>query len=293
MDKTHQKGLLNRTICMKHLLLTTIAAVVLVGVVCVIAETKPKVLLMHTPDGIEFGTWGSTKRELPAPTLIVLATTIQDTLNSAYYRHCGNQLAKRGFLCVSINLPCHGDQRVDGEPEGLSGWSHRAARDFDFVAEFNNRLSKVLDHLVKQGMSDPEKIAACGTSRGGFLALHAAIHDPRVKCVAGFAPVTDLSALSEFKLTSKYQLVKKYNLINRANELAGRKVWIIIGDQDKRVDTDNAVQLAREISKESRKKNLPSRVTLHVLPEPRGHTIPAGADRMAADWILQEINLDQ
>ena len=86
----------------------------------------------------------------------------------------------------------------------------------DFVAEFNNRLSKVLDHLIKQGISDPEKIAACGTSRGGFLALHAAIHDPRVKCVAGFAPVTDLSVLREFKSTSECQLVKKFNLINRA-----------------------------------------------------------------------------
>ncbi len=274
---------------MKHILII-ITAVLLNGFVCVIAETKSKVILMHTPDGIEFGVWGSIKREHPAPTLIVLATTIQNTLNSKYYRHCGNQLAKRGFLCVSINLPCHGDQQVDGEPEGLLGWSYRTARDSDFVAEFNNRLSKVLDHLVKQGLSDPEKIAACGTSRGGFLALHAAIHDPRVKCVAGFAPVTDLSVLSEFKLTSECQLVKKYNLIKRANDLAGRKVWILIGDQDKRVNTDNAVQLAREISRESRENKLLSKVTLHVLPEPRGHMIPAGADRMAADWILQEIN---
>ena len=278
---------------MKQLLITTIAAVLLVGVVSVIAESEPKVLLMHTPDGIEFGIWGSTKRERPAPTLIVLATTIENTLNSAYYRHCGNQLAKRGYLCISINLPCHGDQRVDGEPEGLSGWSHRAARGSDFVAEFNNRLSKVLDHLVKQGISDPEKIAACGTSRGGFLALHAAIHDPRVKCVAGFAPVTDLSVLREFKSTSECQLVREFNLISRAKDLAGRKVWIVIGDQDKRVGTDHAVQLAREISKESRKLKLPSRVTLHVLPEPRGHTIPDGADRMAADWIFQEIGPDQ
>ena len=274
---------------MKHMLIT-IAAVLLNGFVCIIAETNSKVILMDTPDGIEFGVWGSTKRDHPAPTLIVLATTIQNTLNSEYYRHCGNQLAKRGFLCVSINLPCHGDQQIDGEPEGLSGWSYRAARDSDFVAEFNNRLSKVLDHLVKQGLSDPEKIAACGTSRGGFLALYAAIHDPRVKCVAGFAPVTDLSVLSEFKLTSECQLVKKYNLIKRANDLAGRKVWILIGDQDKRVNTDNAVQLAREISRESRENKLLSKVTLHVLPEPRGHMIPAGADRMAADWILQEIN---
>ena len=276
---------------MKHILITIIA-VLLNSFVCVIAETKQKVQLMNTPDGIEFGVWGSPKSEHPAPTLIVLATTIKKTLNSAYYRHCGNQLTNRGFICVSINLPCHGDQRIDGEPEGLSGWSHRAARDSDFVAEFNNRLSKVLDYLVNQGLSDPKKIAACGTSRGGFLAIHAAIHDPRVKCVAAFAPVTDLSTLIEFKLTNKCQLVKKYNLINRASDLAGRKVWIIIGDQDKRVNTDNAVQLAREISKESRKNDLPSKVALHVLPEPRGHMIPAGADIMAADWIFQEINLD-
>ena len=66
---------------MKYLLIT-IAAVLLNGFVCVIAETKSKVILMHTPDGIEFGVWGSTKRDHPAPTLIVLATTIQNTLNS-------------------------------------------------------------------------------------------------------------------------------------------------------------------------------------------------------------------
>ena len=39
---------------MKQLLITTIAAVLLVGVVSVIAESEIKVL-MHTPDGIEFG----------------------------------------------------------------------------------------------------------------------------------------------------------------------------------------------------------------------------------------------
>ena len=277
---------------MKTITITT-SVVLLASVMGTNAEPESKIELMHTLDGIEFGIWGNTNHEQPAPTLIVLATTIKNTLNSAYYRHCGNQLVKRGYICISINLPCHGDQRVDGEPEGLSGWSHRAARDSDFVAEFNNRLSKVLDHLIKQGVSDPRKIAACGTSRGGFLALHAAIHDPRVKCVAGFAPVTDLSVLREFKSTSERRLVKQLNLIKRAKDLAGRKVWIVIGDQDERVGTDHAIQLAREISRESRKQKLPSQATLHVLPEPRGHTIPDGADRLAADWILQQIDPDQ
>ena len=56
---------------MKHLLLTTIVAALSVDIAGVIAESESKVLLMHTPDGIEFGIWGNTKRERPAPTLIV------------------------------------------------------------------------------------------------------------------------------------------------------------------------------------------------------------------------------
>ena len=267
--------------------------ILLTGVPELMAESEPSVQVGLTPGGIEFGTWGEPKRKQPAPTLIVLATTIKNTLGSAYYRHCGNQLAKRGFVCVSIDLPCHGNQQIEGEPEGLMGWSHRATRDSDFVAEFNQRLSKVLDHLIEQGVSDPRKIAVCGTSRGGFLALHAAIHDPRVKYVAAFAPVTNLSVLREFNPTRDNSLVKKLNLTDRAKDLAGRRVWIVIGDQDERVGTDDAIQLARNISRESRKQKLPSRVSLHVLPEPRGHTIPDGADSLAADWILQHFEPDQ
>ena len=277
---------------MKTITIAT-SVILLASVVSANAEPESKVQLSQTPDGIEFGIWGNANQEQPTPTLIVLATTIKHTLGSAYYRHCGNQLAKRGYICVSINLPCHGDQRVDGEPEGLAGWSHRAAQNSDFVAEFNQRLSKVLDHLIEQGVSDPRKIAVCGTSRGGFLALHAAIHDPRVKYVAAFAPVTDLSVLREFNPTRDNSLVKKLNLTDRAKDLAGRRVWIVIGDQDERVGTDHTIQLARNISRESRQQKLPSRVTLHVLPEPRGHTIPDGADSLAADWVLQDFEPDQ
>ena len=61
---------------MKHILITIIA-VLLNSFVCVIAETKQKVQLMNTPDGIEFGGWGSPKSEHPAPRAraIVEATT--------------------------------------------------------------------------------------------------------------------------------------------------------------------------------------------------------------------------
>ncbi len=225
----------------------------------------PEVIRDSTPDGVEFGMWNRSGNK-PAPVLFVLAGTIESTLEKPYFRQCGNELADHGWVCVSIDLPCHGTQATDGEPAGLSGWSQLAAKQHDFVAESNARLSRVLDHLIKSGIADPERIVACGTSRGGFLAIHFAAHDTRVKCVAGFAPVTDLAALSEFRAIADSPFVTRLSLEGQAEALAGRPVWIVIGDQDERAGTERAIAFAQKLTAASREKKLDSRIELSVLP---------------------------
>ncbi|MCH9726657.1 MAG: prolyl oligopeptidase family serine peptidase [Planctomycetes bacterium] len=242
----------------------------------------------ETPEGVKYGVWGK-KTKKPAPILFALGGTIDSILNSAYFRQCGNELAEFGYLTVSIDISCHGEQCPKGQPCGLGGWSFLAAKGEDFVAESNKRLSSVLDHLIKTGVADPERIVSCGTSRGGFLAIHFAASDKRVKCALGFAPVTDLAALSEFRKTKEHPLVKKLSLAEQADNLAGRPVWIIIGDQDERVSTRAAYEVAHRITEASRTKKLPSRVQLHIMPEPRGHTTPRGASKMAAEWVQSHL----
>jgi dienelactone hydrolase len=252
------------------------------------AEDSRAVRVLRTESGVRFGVWGE-KTDAPAPTLFVLASTIEETLGDAYYRQSGNALAERGYLSVSVDLPCHGLQRKPDEPGGLGGWRARSERDEDFVAESNARLREVLDHLIRAGYTDAEKVAACGTSRGGFLALHFAASDARVECVAAFAPVTELGALREFEGATEHALVGKLALANQAEKLAGRAVWLVIGDQDERVGTDHTISLARRITAASRAGGVPSRVELHVMPEPRGHTTPSGAAERAAAWIRRQI----
>ena len=248
------------------------------------AESEPsrhvgKLQTLKTTEGVEFGIWGRIGNTLQ-PTLIVLASTVEDTLSDPYFRQCGNQLAgESGWLCVSIDLPCHGSRRRDGEPGGLTGWSSRVENGEDFVKAFNRRLSRVLDYLILHGYSDPKRLAACGTSRGGFLAVHFAAADKRVGCVAAFAPVTDLAKLREFKGIEDNALTQKLSLANHAVRLDKRSVWIVIGDQDQRVSTDAAIGLARQLTAAK------CVVVLHVMPEPRGHTTPKGAPAMAARWI--------
>ena len=234
---------------------------------------------LTTNDGVEFGIWGRIDGR-KQPTLIVLASTVKETLSDPYFRQCGNQLAdKSGWLCVSIDLPCHGTRHRENEPAGLTGWRSRVDNGENFVKPFNRRLTSALDYLIKNGYTDPTRIAACGTSRGGFLAVHFAAADHRVACVAAFAPVTELAKLREFKGAEKNALATQLSLVNFAAKLTKRSVWIVIGDQDQRVSTNSAIDFARRLTAAK------CIVELHVMPEPRGHTTPKGSAEMAARWI--------
>lgn len=248
-------------------------------------ERKETVTHETTPGGVEFGIRG-TPTTKPAPTLIVLSGTIDDALLNPAFTQAGKFLAPQGYLLVSIDLPCHGEPLKEGF-SGLVGWAERAKTGDDFAQEFNKRMSEVLDQLTAEGLTDPERIAACGTSRGGFLAIRFMAHDKRVKCAAGFSPVTDLRRLSEFGIAASVPFVAEMSLEGHVEELKGKPVFIVIGDRDERVGTDSAIQFARKLSAAALKADIPSEVALHVLSQPEGHTTPEGGDLIGARWIYK------
>lgn len=242
---------------------------------------------LTTKAGVRFGLWPQRPKK-PAPTMFVLASTVDATLKSAYFRQAGEMLAKEGWLLVSIDLPCHGEQVRPGEGSGLAAWRVRVERDENVVEEATGRLSQVLDYLLAEGISDPERIAALGTSRGGFIAFHFAAADKRVKCAAAFAPLTDLTKLSEFRGAEDNPLAQSLALDRRAEALAGRPLWVVIGDRDLRVSTDAVIQFTRRVTAASLQKELSAQVDLHVIAEPKGHTVPAGYAEVGAAWFRRQ-----
>ena len=84
----------------------------------------PRFEILKTPAGERFGLIGK-KAGSPSPTLFIFATTVEQTLGSADFLKCGRELAERGCLCVSVDLPCHGPQRRENEPDGIAGWRTR------------------------------------------------------------------------------------------------------------------------------------------------------------------------
>jgi len=220
--------------------------------------------------GRRFGTTG--ERKPTAPLLFHLAATAESSLVGEF-ANMPRLLASRGFLCVSVDVPSHGQDHRAGEPEGLDGWRFRMERGEPLMAPFAAECAAVLDALIGQRACDPGKIFTSGISRGAFCALYLAAADSRIRGAAGLAPVTDLGVVREFAAldVSAEQI--------DGTRLAHKAVGLWIGNQDDRVGTDSAMRFAARCLASG------ADVELHVTSGPSGHHVPAGAEGDAAAWI--------
>lgn len=256
----------------------------------------PTMQVLTTAGGARFGLFGE-KPTKPAPTLFIFAQSLENMVKNVYFIEVGRRLALYGFLYVVVDPPCHGVDSKPGEPPELRGWRYRVENNEALVAPFTTRATAVLDHLVTEGYTDPAQVAACGTSRGGFLALQFAAAEPRVRAVVAISPVTDLAALSEFKGLGDHPNVVALKAENLAEKLAGRPVWISIGNNDRRVDTDDAIATTRKftaagVAKAAGVTNPVIPVELIVGRSP-GHGSIDGAYELAAEWLLRQVETPQ
>ena len=256
-------------------------------------ERPGPVKVMESPSGVRFALLGEVG-ERPAPTILVFGGATRAGLEGRSGTMCWI-LARHGFLAVSLDSPCHGEDQRSGEPFGLAGWRHRLEKGEEFLADFLKRTSSVLNHLIRQRVTDPERIVAYGPSRGGFLALHFAAVEPRIGTVVAFAPVTDLLALREFQGTRVKAAARSLDVMALAPKLAGRRIFIQMGHNDLRVGGRHAIDFALRLMELSPDHMKPMQgiwsgdaLKLVITPSENqnGHTTYDGAHHDAAAWVL-------
>lgn len=242
----------------------------------------------RTPAGVRFGVFGKAPSQ-PAPTLVVLALDLERMAQQPVYSEIGKRLAQQGWLTATLDPPCHGEDLRDDEPAELAGWAARLTRGENFIEPFVARARAVLDELVARGWTDPARVAAAGTSRGGFLALQLAAAEPRVQAVVGFAPVTELGALREFQGLPA-DATAALDVGRLAPPLARRAVWLTIGNHDERVSTAACIRAAQAVASAAVAEGsaTPPRVWLEVQPS-AGHAVPEGAHARAAEWLARQV----
>ncbi len=241
-----------------------------------------KLHMMETRSGVKFGSLGVPK-PVRAPSIIVIGSDLEYSLTNDEINEVGRLLGPRGVSSFALDVPCHGADVRAGEPEGLHGWRSRLDREEDFVKPFTQKVSAIIDFLIEEGFSD--RIAIAGTSRGGFMGLHAMAADPRVRCSVAFAPVTELTVLDEFKGLEDHALTRSIALHTVADKLAGRPLWMCIGNHDERVGTDHLMAFSRKVVAASFAKNVPAPVELHIM-QTEGHRIHGTAHQEAEVWLL-------
>jgi pimeloyl-ACP methyl ester carboxylesterase len=248
-----------------------------------LAGADTRVQTATTREGVRFG-WTGEKPAKPAPTVFFLGGSLEDELNAAACQEAIDALGPNVFK-VSVDLPGHGADVRPGEPASMRSWRARLEHGEDVVGDFTKRATAVLNHLVEARLTDPAKVAVFGISRGGFMALHFAAADPRVRSVVGLAPVTDLLVLREFFEMPKDQPARAIAATRLADRLYDRAIWIGIGSTDYRVSTDHAIQFIERVIEAAAARGVRPSIEIHVQPSD-GHTVPADEYGAAARWLV-------
>jgi len=249
------------------------------------AGAQGEIVRLAAPNGTRFAIVGM-KAAKPAPTLLIFAGSIEQTLDAKFYPLATKLRQERGFLLVTLDLPGHGADRREGEPASIAAWRTRMEKGERVIQDFVAKVPPVLDYLVAEGYADPARIVAAGTSRGGFIAFHVAAADARIKAVVAFAPVTDLLALSEFTGMQDHAEVRALAAERLAARLAGRPIWMCIGNHDTRVDTDRAIHFTRRIVECAVAAGTRPDIELLVQPT-AGHQIAPDSHEKAAAWLAE------
>jgi hypothetical protein len=124
----------------------------------------------------------------------------------------------------------------------------------DPFKQFIEIAEAVLKHCIDEGWAKPDRIVVTGISRYGYLALRLMAADDRLKIGGGFSPVTDWRVLTEFAGQRDMKQIADLRLSLLADQLAGKHIYMAIGNHDERVGTLSACQFFLDLNAANKKR---------------------------------------
>ncbi|TNJ67556.1 hypothetical protein FE784_04020 [Paenibacillus hemerocallicola] len=204
--------------------------------------------------------------------LITVGADWRTPLATEPYRATADGFLANGHYAISFDIPCHGE-RIEPYGEGIGGFCNALRSGEDPFERFVRDARAVIDDCIRSGFATPGKIAVCGASRGAYLAFRLLIADSRVTRAAGFAPVTDWRYLSEFGAIKDSDEVDALKLHRYVENLAGKPLFIAIGNRDIRVSTLSCCKLYTELTERNLACGHPESLVEFFCTDDPGHTM--------------------
>ena len=220
--------------------------------------------------------------------LINIGGVREDSLTVNPYNLAVKLFLARGHRALGFDLPNHG-ARVDRHGEGIAGWRKAWVAGEDRFTQFVTEASAVLDRCLELGVAEPGRVVVYGISRGGYMAVRLLAADLRIVSAAAIAPVTDWQDLTEFAADRGREDVAGLRLSRYANAIAGRRIFVVIGNSDKRVSTVSCCRFIVELMDANlRQGHNGSPVEFHCLAMAEtGHVVDDSWRQEGAEFLLR------
>jgi len=192
----------------------------------------------------------------PLPAFIYFALSGEESLTTSPYNAPISLLKGAPIRCFSFTLPAHGKEFES--KQAMATWAKNLAQNSTYLTAFIDACEKNIQDLVTEGYIQEKFIAVGGLSRGGFIATHLAARDERISAILGYAPLTDLSYLEEFKMFSNHLNINDLKLEKIAHQLTRKKLRFYIGNRDVRVSTLACFNFINKIVEEAHIQGLRS-----------------------------------
>lgn len=222
--------------------------------------------------------------------LLTFSQSRRESMGKAPYDEAAKVFVAAGHRALSFDLPEHGDRVTPGRTEGIAGMCQALLAGDDPFERFVADGRAAIDACIEKHLAKPGRIYVCGVSRAGYCVLRLAAADPRIGGAAGLAPVTDWRALREFAAAKDRPEVAALALEHYADRLAGRPIYLAIGNRDDRVGTECCLRMALRLTEEeSRRKLGKSRLCFLVVDDSPGHSLDLRWRRAGAEFLLRQV----
>ena len=234
-------------------------------------------------------TWayrGPDLKEGFAKTFIYFTLSKEESLNLSPINAPVEYLIKKNVRCISFDIPFH---KPGIEPNKTMKMLKEACiKDASFLELFLNQIKEKIISFIDQGICHKDKIALGGISRGAFIALQLSKRLALPLPLVGFSPLTHLEALEEFQQLKQIPHLIPFSKKSTIEKLLGKPLCFYIGNNDRRVFTDEVYQFQKELVELSLKHNIRApEVETHIFPSVghKGHGTPENIFIQGASWI--------